>query len=215
MCWFEASLGFQRPFTDPIASSGIHSHCLLDLFPTNRTHPQSLCKFQATAYVAAWYEDHVCFFVQTNLRTTALATKHCFSATDARLSRPTVLTSFHDLYCGATASHSLIPVRFCCCRHMFADVLFCINFCLICQYQFKFIAFVVLIGGWNTCAKYTKSCWINASSSRINKTATARAGITCCCCFIWLFLVQYWNKCKVSSGRHTFGDGTQQVKAQF
>ena len=49
-------------------SRSIRPHCLFDLLPTNRTHPQSFCTFQTTAYVAAWYEDHVCFSVQTDLQ---------------------------------------------------------------------------------------------------------------------------------------------------
>ena len=50
------------------SSWSVSAHCLLDLFPANRTHPQSFCTFQTTADVAAWYEDHVRFSVQTNLK---------------------------------------------------------------------------------------------------------------------------------------------------
>jgi len=53
-----------------IASSGIRLNSFLDILPTYRTRPQSLCTFQTTADVSAWYEDHVCFSVQTNLQTT-------------------------------------------------------------------------------------------------------------------------------------------------
>jgi len=55
------------PWLRPTSSGRIRPHCLLDLLPTNRTHPQSFCTFQTTAYVAAWYEDHVRFSVQANL----------------------------------------------------------------------------------------------------------------------------------------------------